>query len=980
MAFNSGSVFSETLQEITNTKLEELSKRRSDFETAKSNILSMLEIESDPAQRLYILSQGVKTCYALKLGKYGRVHNATQSRNSELELELKNLDCFLAQVKYDPSVINMTPAWEESMLRHLNTQSLKYEYASLYAQLVTEWLSTEKPSESEEVDIAMAEGFEDVADTMKQDARQQWERSVFEPAKVDEDGLRTYLGNLFSAQGAEASAKSKALDRIRSQVATFESAMSTPNQFSLDTLKWAIDGLLSSGLLSDEKREVLRDFKNNSIILSEIVDVLNMRIASLQSWSWGQTVHLEQRRQINGVYNILMHEDLIQAIFLQHIGVKWSVFFKRTFREFQKTPGAWKSGWKAIPKIDAQRRSYYLGIEKNRKSSVQYIRNTTYRKHYFMAQLMDNELQHSEIADGEEEADYLENSSYVAQQRAPPAAPAARKLAQGRNMALPPAPAFGMPSMSMSRPVQHESPYDEPNDDDTSGWDSADSTKRRPMDSKQRLLRLLATEIVINTKLYGEITAFHSMFERWYTLLPHETILTVLSFFGVSTTWLNFFTKFLKAPLKFLEDDPSTPSRNRSRGTPASHVLSDVFGESILFCLDLAVNQSTGGNVLFRMQEDFWFWSRDHSAAVTAWKSVNEFVKATGTYINLPKTGTTRISQDPEVSLEIDRSLPVGDIRWGFLRLSRTGQFEIDQHMVDKHILDLRKQLQDKQKSIISFIQAWNTYVSTFFTSNFGKAANCFGRNHVAQMLATHQRIQREIFSASSPLTSGSEHKHNVTQNIIYYLKSLIKERFGIDDIPDAYFYFPVELGGLDLNNPFIPILQVHNTVLPNPAETMDAFFKSEKEAYESCKATFEKGTLIRYPSHILGWEPESKKDREEFMSFNEYVRYREDVGYGSDYTLYAVYVQLLKIPEEDGVQTPSAKVNNGITSLQVQGTALRGITGNWSAMEPYWKWVAELYGPKVVDRFGSLNIVEPGLLPIGMVSIFRDKRVKWQG
>ncbi|KAI0377728.1 hypothetical protein F5Y04DRAFT_171917 [Hypomontagnella monticulosa] len=982
MALSSGSVFSETLQEITNTKLEELSKRRSDFETAKSNILSMLETESDPAQRLYILSQGVKACYALKLGKYGRVHNASQSRNSELELELKNLDCFLAQVKYDPSVINMTPAWEESMLRHLNTQSLKYEYASLYAQLVTEWLSTEKSKETEEVDVAMTEGFEDVANTMKQEARQQWESSVFEPAKIDEAQLRAYLGNLFGAQDSKAPTKIKALEEIRSKVATFEGEMSTANQFSLDTVHWAIDGLLSSGLLSDEKREVLKDFKNNSIILSEIVDVLNMRMASLQSWSWGQAVSLEQRRQINGVYNILMHEDLIQAIFLQHIGVKWSVFFKRTFKEFQKTSGAWKSGWKEIPRIDAQRRAYYLGVEKNRKSSVQFIRNMAYRKHYFMAQLMDNEYHHTEIADGEEEVDYMENVSYVAQQAAPvaPAAmPRARKAMAptsalfGRAAAGPMHPMSAMPSM------QYESPYVEPDDGDIIGWDDKESNKKRPMDSKQRLLRLLATEIVINTKLYGEITAFHSVFERWHTLLPHETILTVLSFFGVSESWLNFFTKFLKAPLKFLEDDPSTPSRNRSRGTPASHVLSDVFGESILFCLDLAVNQSTGGNVLFRMQEDFWFWSRDHSAAVTAWKSVNDFVKATGTYINLPKTGTTRISRDPGVSLEIDRSLPAGDIRWGFLRLSRTGQFEIDQHTVDKHIIDLRKQLQDKQKSIISFIQAWNTYVSTFFTSNFGKAANCFGRNHVAQMLATHQRIQREIFSASSPFGPGSENKDLASHNIIYYLKSLIKQRFGIDDIPDAYFFFPIELGGLDLNNPFIPILQVHDTVLPDPAETMDAFFKSEKEAYETRKTAFEKGNITRYPTHVIGWEPESKKDREEFMSFAEYARYREDVGYGSDYNLYAVYMQLMKIPEEDGIQNPSAKVNNGIISLQHQGT-LRGISGNWSAMEPYWKWVAELYGPKVMDRFGSMNIVEPGLLPIGMVSIFRDKRVKWQG
>jgi len=45
----------------------------------------------------------------------------------------------------------------------------------------------------------------------------------------------------------------------------------------------------------------------------------------------------------------------------------------------------------------------------------------------------------------------------------------------------------------------------------------------------------------------------------------------------------------------------------------------------------------------------------------------------------------------------------------------------------DKHIEELQLQLQDK-KSIFSWIQAWNTYAGRFFTSNFGKPANCFGR------------------------------------------------------------------------------------------------------------------------------------------------------------------------------------------------------------------------------------------------------------
>jgi len=45
---------------------------------------------------------------------------------------------------------------------------------------------------------------------------------------------------------------------------------------------------------------------------------------------------------------------------------------------------------------------------------------------------------------------------------------------------------------------------------------------------------------------------------------------------------------------------------------------------------------------------------------------------------------------------------------------------------------------------------------------------------------------------------------------------------------------------------------------------------------------------------------------------------------------------------------------------------------------------VLALGGPAVRARgyqpLGRLNIVEPGLLPLGMVSIFRDKRAKWQG
>lgn len=93
--------------------------------------------------------------------------------------------------------------------------------------------------------------------------------------------------------------------------------------------------------------------------------------------------------------------------------------------------------------------------------------------------------------------------------------------------------------------------------------DEADKPKSR-MQTKQFLLHLLSAEILVNTKLKGEFTCVHSEFEAWSPSLPHSTITSVLSFFGVSSKWLKFFRSFLEAPLKFVEDGESAETRGES--------------------------------------------------------------------------------------------------------------------------------------------------------------------------------------------------------------------------------------------------------------------------------------------------------------------------------------------------------------------------------------------------------------------------------
>ena len=132
------------------------------------------------------------------------------------------------------------------------------------------------------------------------------------------------------------------------------------------------------------------------------------------------------------------------------------------------------------------------------------------------------------------------------------------------------------------------------------------SKNKNPMEAKQSLIRLVSTEIIMNTRLHGELTCVRTIFDSWYSLLPHQTISTILEFLGVSEEWMTFFARYLEAPLKFM-DDPSSEPRLRRRGMPGSHSLSDTLGENVLLCLDFAINQATAGAELYRSAMMFGF-------------------------------------------------------------------------------------------------------------------------------------------------------------------------------------------------------------------------------------------------------------------------------------------------------------------------------------------------------------------------------------
>jgi hypothetical protein len=412
---SSGGVFSDTLQTITTTKLNELSKKRSVFESQKQSLLLAARFESDQKKRLRLLVDGVKQSSAVKTaprgsgrrGGAGRIISGS-TNDPRLEVMLKNVERFLEQARYDPSIsFKLLQDWERTLTEQLNIQGLKYQYATLYGELVTEWLSYEHIIAPADDSSDKSDDFEtvNIRKEERDAGRAEWEELVFEPFDTDQMAIAAYLRGLFGKNGTNKQAI-RALSVLRRSVEAFETALSGPGQFNEPVLRWTITGLLASGLLSEEKRAALKDFLSNPIILAEVADVLNMRMASLDSWSWEiEGIPVEQRRHVTGKYHIYIDEDLLQAIFLQFMGVKWSVFFKGAFTSFSNFEGAWTSLREPIPILAKKRREYFLGPQE-KKPSVQSKRQGLYKSIWFMSQLPDSEYQDQTAVEGDEEADY----------------------------------------------------------------------------------------------------------------------------------------------------------------------------------------------------------------------------------------------------------------------------------------------------------------------------------------------------------------------------------------------------------------------------------------------------------------------------------------------------------------------------------------------------------------------------------------------
>lgn len=540
---SSAGILSQTLHSITNTKISELRKQRETFATFKSKLLASVDEVVEPEARVRLLLSEIAGCNPETGKKLEDFQENTVTTNTG-DLSLKNIRRFLDQYRYDPSVPeSLLIDWEDKLRLLLDQRSRRLDYADLYARLLTEWVAdtaavaTPPP---EKADESLDEPFELVAQSKLQQLREMFESYVFTPLDIDTSAITSHLDGLFQSEDA-----AKALKHLRDEVEDIGNILaSSSSPFNHEVLEWCIKGLLKNDLLTEHKKTLLGEFLQNKVVLAEIADVLNMRFASLDSWSWGDDgISVEPRKQLNGKYRVMMDEDILQAIFLHYIGLTWSVKMKAALRRIVQNKYVWKKSASDMSREERHRRAYFLASHHtNPVQSLAQTKQRAYETDYFLAQLPDT------VEAG----------------------------ARGG--------------------------YDD------EGNHNAQGDLKTPLEIRQQLLHQLASELLIHRAQHGDVAVVQSDIQWFYTSLSHSTIFTVLRYFGVPETWMSFFKTYLETPLKMVYEGQESESRSRRRGVPIAHAISNFMAEVVLFVLDLAVNQEAQGTLLYRLTDDLWIW------------------------------------------------------------------------------------------------------------------------------------------------------------------------------------------------------------------------------------------------------------------------------------------------------------------------------------------------------------------------------------
>lgn len=251
--------------------------------------------------------------------------------------------------------------------------------------------------------------------------------------------------------------------------------------------------------------------------------------------------------------------------------------------------------------------------------------------------------------------------------------------------------------------------------------------------------------------------------------------------------------------------------------------------------------------------------------------------------------------------------LPENPPGWLMLWLDSDANWHVDTDDLNAYLELVKKRLA-RESTLLGLIDIYNDEL-TFLTGELAFGA-LLGESHREEIRQAMMRFHHDLFGPG--------------EGIAERIASEVKKRFTVENadsaplaIPDAWLYWPITAGGLGLNHGDVVITEYENDI-----------------DYRGLH--FEKQPTTRDEN----WQLKSNDWSRFFRSYLQEVRPQGPHIHGSMQPLVDDFIK--------------------------RGATLTG--GKQKTLSPYWRWVLQIYGPQIIDRFGTFRFLITELVPLQLI------------